>query len=724
MNTTDNPTGLITDDVISVIYHAKCNDLHLIPTAERLERFAALLRTSCAASVADVKETGFGVSATKILCDFLCSSERYHTLVLASNSIGDEGAASVAKLIAANNTLVAIDLKGCEIGNKGNSAIFEAITNSRTLTSIDLSGVAGSNRNRMGIKSCSACSECVAQNPVFAVLRLRETGLDSGCMQCFIEKDSFLNCTLQEIDLSLNPIGREGVLALTEATLPHLTTLSLAQCDLLCEGACEVAETIRRNHFPCLTSLDMSDNKIASRGAAAIATVLEGNSPTLRALTLNGNPFTIEGCSKIFTALVASNATPLRELGMSYTGMCKDGAIQAATFVSGAKILEKLDISGNDIGDDGCCAMATALIQTSTLTWLSLASNHIGDIGGCAIADVIGQKCSLSILDLSDNRLLSRSGEKLAFAMENNNLLRKMPLDQSDIRFREYDRIVSRLQENKKRFVAGAQHRLRKEAVLLQKDEEELLDLNEKLAAEERKKVELTARLESVNAAVDKAKTEREANLKSVQDQMVEANKNMEDTLSRINILARDLQTTKTEREMAYKNTISKQQKEKDNCAKLQKQLEKAQKEAKALEAQHYDEIYALNETLKKTTEEKESLSRQLQQLLEDLQQQSISLISSGDSALATRATSLLKNAASRASQAHLLTEAALSALQGKSKGNLVAGRSKSTLSIAAQSASASAPTAGATSLAPPGQPISRSPSRSSQAKPQPEKSV
>jgi len=57
---------------------------------------------------------------------------------------------------------------------------------------------------------------------------------------------------------------------------------------------------------------------------------------------------------------------------MSYTGMCKDGAIQAATFVSGAKILEKLDISGNDIGlqADNFSLLIFTKVMMDVVQWL------------------------------------------------------------------------------------------------------------------------------------------------------------------------------------------------------------------------------------------------------------------------------------------------------------------------------------------------------------------
>jgi Ran GTPase-activating protein (RanGAP) involved in mRNA processing and transport len=672
--------GKLSNEVISAIYHAKISELCLTPTSERLSRFAAQVQQYCSDNVCNLREVGFGPKAAKVLAQSLQHCTRYHTVVLAGNSIGDDGGEAVATIISNNSECVAIDVRGCEIGSRGLTSIFEAAAKSETLTSLDLSGTSGSNRNRMGTRSSRACAECIAQSSVLSVLRLRESSLDSTTMHEFSEADAFLGCVLAELDLSQNMLGNNGIYALTSATLPCLEKLSLSQCKISCAGGAAISDMINKNHLPSITHLDLSENSIGVVGATAFATLLETTASPLQVLNLCGNPLLPEGSAILFAALANSVACKLVQMHFSRCQVGKDGATQCAAFVAVAPKLTKLFLDENDIGDEGCIEIAKALQKTKTLSNLSLAKNHIGNSGGLALAEAFASEtmCPLTSLDLGDNRLRNKAGESIAHALEGNTIIKKLVLTQSDINYRAFDKIESILAENRREYVASFSKRMKKERVSLQKSERELKELEQKLKEETIACNDLQKQNTLLLSELEQTKVIKETTAKEIQEAMIEASKNLDDAVSKANIITKDLAATKTEKEIVYKNLVSKQQKERDNSIKLQKQLETVKRDHQLLKHNVYDEKSSLDEKMKEKTEANEKAKQALETQLEELVNAHANAISGGEPAQAQKLNALFKTIVTKLTQQNLLPENYQNALQanahsrnGVSKGSL-----------------------------------------------------
>ena len=130
----------------------------------------------------------------------------------------------------------------------------------------------------------------------------------------------------------------------------------------------EFSDQIRRlaRNGPCLTELDLCDNRIEATGAAALSQALSFNST-----------------------------------------------------------LAILDLCWNEIGDIGAASIAQALSLNYTLTALNLSRNEMGDTGAAAISQALSSNSSLTTLDLSNN-CISKILELSIFTYMETNKYNKM----------------------------------------------------------------------------------------------------------------------------------------------------------------------------------------------------------------------------------------------------------------------------------------------------------
>jgi hypothetical protein len=96
---------------------------------------ALAFNSSCRA--VNLSNNGIKTVGTAQLCEVLptCAVQ---TLLLASNSLGDEGADLLAKKLSGNGTLQHVDLSSNGIGDVGAAALAEALKVNTTLTRLDL----------------------------------------------------------------------------------------------------------------------------------------------------------------------------------------------------------------------------------------------------------------------------------------------------------------------------------------------------------------------------------------------------------------------------------------------------------------------------------------------------------------------------------------------------------------------------------------------------------
>eukprot|EP00250_Pteridium_aquilinum_P013122 c21146_g1_i2 orf=57-1916(+) len=157
----------------------------------------------------------------------------------------------------------------------------------------------------------------------------------------------FFNCVplLERMDLSHNPLGDEGVIALLPVLhVLRLSELSLSACNISIKAACCLLDLLIS--LKCsLRSLNLSHNYLGSSMAAPLANVLQHG------------------------------------------------------------VVERLDIGDIGLGTSGCLDLQNALQEMPNLTHLIIRKNRVGSAGAGLLCKLVAMPNSLKVIDFSSNLL-------------------------------------------------------------------------------------------------------------------------------------------------------------------------------------------------------------------------------------------------------------------------------------------------------------------------------
>ena len=285
------------------------------------------------AAVAELAEfLRFSVVAKEKIEALDFASDRFGNLYSAPqvrNSIGDEGAAQLATVLAVAGNLRELSLAGNDIGPRGLAALLGALGR-----------------------------------------------------QCALGKRP-----LEVLNVNGNSVGAEGARLLAGALAAPgcpLRTLKVSENRLGAAGVRELARALRGN--TALRQLDVSWNVAAKADYAPAAEACEDGlecavqyaellgAPgcALESLTLDGTMLGNTGAMLVLKAVQDNAALALRHLSLGASGLDDASAAHLALFVRGNTVLRSLDLSRNIITNDGAAAFRNALEDNTTLTSLSL----------------------------------------------------------------------------------------------------------------------------------------------------------------------------------------------------------------------------------------------------------------------------------------------------------------------------------------------------------------
>eukprot|EP00928_Gymnodinium_smaydae_P038914 TRINITY_DN2671_c2_g1_i1.p1 TRINITY_DN2671_c2_g1~~TRINITY_DN2671_c2_g1_i1.p1 ORF type:complete len:349 (-),score=77.21 TRINITY_DN2671_c2_g1_i1:138-1184(-) len=165
------------------------------------------------------------------LAEALRVNQTLRELSLRNNSIGERGAIYFAKALPHNRGLRILDLTRCGVGNEGARFLAEALRENRTLQELHL------NANRIGAPGAQRLAEALSCNWALRRLRLADQG-GSGSLRdesagCFADA-LMKNRSLEELDLSMNHIGEEGLRKLARALQSNCTLQVLGYRSNVC----------------------------------------------------------------------------------------------------------------------------------------------------------------------------------------------------------------------------------------------------------------------------------------------------------------------------------------------------------------------------------------------------------------------------------------------------------------------------------------------------------
>jgi len=235
---------------------------------------------------------------------------------------------------------------------------------------------------------------------------------------------------LTTIDLcGAGGVQDEGVLTLTEflRECTNLTTLNLSQCRISSRGAGTLAAVLP--DCPSLSSLDLSKNRIIANGAGFLANVL-GRCHALRHLDLGWNTLRPEGVLMLARALVDCKALSTLKLPVTSIQAAGGGGECAKALgnaITRCKTLTDVDLSRNPIGQEVLNDLAHGMEHNASLlrldlSWLQISGVVGGGGGGGAeaqedrhpaLAQLLDKCSALTYLNVQGNAISHTAVERL-----------------------------------------------------------------------------------------------------------------------------------------------------------------------------------------------------------------------------------------------------------------------------------------------------------------------
>eukprot|EP00566_Odontella_aurita_P002665 CAMPEP_0113531946 /NCGR_PEP_ID=MMETSP0015_2-20120614/3777_1 /TAXON_ID=2838 /ORGANISM="Odontella" /LENGTH=922 /DNA_ID=CAMNT_0000430835 /DNA_START=642 /DNA_END=3410 /DNA_ORIENTATION=+ /assembly_acc=CAM_ASM_000160 len=301
-----------------------------------------------------------------------------HTLYLAGNSIGENGARALADVISQGCGLRRLHLTGNKIGSVGVKYLVDAFVEDEVRRN------GGLPQQEWGGEQCAiadvpALLEPQAHPPLPQPQAVPLPAVSSS--QSSSHQRPVQQRGVKELFLGGTDMGRQGCVAVARLleTSASLRVLSLANCDLGDEEAEILAESIKRNRgrLP-LESLQLSFNRLTCRGVEALMNAVWG-SKTLRELRLDNNVIGDRGAQVV--SAVLSSVQTLTKLDLGFNSITSGGMKALMKAVAESQNLSSLSISGNAIDTGAAKAVAYALAYNRSLKLLFLDHCSVGHEG-------------------------------------------------------------------------------------------------------------------------------------------------------------------------------------------------------------------------------------------------------------------------------------------------------------------------------------------------------
>ncbi|XP_045436340.1 NACHT, LRR and PYD domains-containing protein 5 [Pipistrellus kuhlii] len=238
------------------------------------------------------------------LAQTLLASRSLTALSLAGNKVTDEGVASLCEALKVPQcALRRLVLGSCGLTDAACAHLSEALAGSQSLTHLDLS------TNPLGKDGVALlCRGLKALACALQRLMLRNCGLDA--VSCgFLSLGLVGNRHLTHLSLSLNAVGDAGSDLLCEALLEpnaRLRDLELVRCGLSAACCRKLALVIRTS--PHLQSLDLAANALGDGGVATLCASLLLKTAPLRRLGLEACELTSGCCEALASVMLCSRA--------------------------------------------------------------------------------------------------------------------------------------------------------------------------------------------------------------------------------------------------------------------------------------------------------------------------------------------------------------------------------------------------------------------------------
>ena len=279
-----------------------------------------------------------------------------HTLYLAGNLIGPDGAFAIADLLRRGSSLRRLYLTGNKIRAEGVGAITGAIIEAEL-------------RNDGGDQSSDADDSSTTKQ---TAANYSATAARTTTRSCEGMKELFLGGT---------DMGSDGCRSVGQllARTTSLKVLSLTNCEFGDDCIAQLAASIKanRDNLP-LESLQLSFNRIGCRGIEHLFNAIWG-SQILKELRLDNNKIGDLGAQHV--AGVLPTLRTLETLDIGFNTIKTRGIMFLSKAIADSSKLKFLSVCGNKLDTNAAKALTYALAYSQSLTTLELVGCGIGEEG-------------------------------------------------------------------------------------------------------------------------------------------------------------------------------------------------------------------------------------------------------------------------------------------------------------------------------------------------------
>ena len=235
---------------------------------------------------------------------------------------------------------------------------------------------------------------------------------------------------ISELDLSLNPLGNNGVRCLSENLFENLPT--------------ERGRPPRRGAKCKLVKLNLAETKFLEHGGYHLfKNLIEFNA--MQCLVLDYNLFGSENMSMLGKLI---RQTSLATLSLNYCKLGDPGGQAIGDALMASSSIRDIRAKKNEFRDATAKAIATAIEDDSVVERVDLSNNLINDSGGELLGLALATNRTLSFLNLRKNNLRFTSGAMFAQSMKENKTLKCLKLQKNSINMNFLETVASFIERN------------------------------------------------------------------------------------------------------------------------------------------------------------------------------------------------------------------------------------------------------------------------------------
>lgn len=203
-----------------------------------------------------------------------------------------------------------------------------------------------------------------------------------------------------------------------------LESITMDKCKLRDEGVEKIMEGIKAGNHVNLKKLSLRQNNMGNKGAESLTFLLE-NSSTLEELDVSENAISSRGAAAILGALKKNRKCALNTLNLSQNEIWD---LDDGSFLGTNRTLKVLNMDGNFMHDEGAEHISNAIAgnKHSIIEKLYLGWNGIADDGATALAKMMEANSTLQVLGLAENDISNAGARALLSALAINTSVREI----------------------------------------------------------------------------------------------------------------------------------------------------------------------------------------------------------------------------------------------------------------------------------------------------------